>query len=571
LTKIFRMATKKQQNKISKVMREFYAGKLTTHGNKVTDVSQAKAIALSEAGFSNKKSSAKKKMAEGGVVISEYDDEKYMSKRHYLRDTIESFFGKQNVYFNSADWGGMPVWTVKGDLYEGTFIVMGDEDDVILMTRRFDSELGEDVNNTLMQVEWQDINGLNDLLNTAMIIKNSGSKMAEGGSVDSEGIDLFEDYDNIPDKVQKVLSKYAEAFEEGDYDGLKKASKAVEKVGYTFEYGLDGIAYDLRPIGTKGKSEMEEFAKGGKATSIPKSVIDKINEINSLIKWAEDKDNFVGGYFGGTYYEYLDFEKPIEIKNQFVYIEYNHGGGYTSFDRYNVNKKGEFDSNGLVELKSELSRILTAFRRAKKKYEKKGYFGKGGDVEKQNKEMVHSQVKEAKHHSEELSEILKEDKDIEAWVIAKMERATTDLSDVTHYLDGKNEKFAEGGGVGKEVLDEEFWKDIAHLWRSSHIDIDENGRWFNTGKYKGVNNTSGFYFTNESADLIVGLANSYKVNLSDVKRNNPDFTAFDYYKNDFEQKRNKKYANGGGVKTDDCGCDEGGVYHNPFLKSIFGI
>jgi len=329
------MATKKQQNKISKVMREFYAGKLTTHGNKVTDVSQAKAIALSEAGVSKKKSSAKK-------------------------------------------------------------------------------------------------------------------KMAEGGSVDSEGIDLFEDYDNIPEKVQKVLTKYAEAFEEGDYDGLKKASKAVEKVGYTFEYGLDGIAYDLRPIGTKGKSEIEEFAKGGKATSIPKSVIDKINEINSLIKWAEDKDNFVGGYFGGTYYEYLDFEKPIEIKNQFVYIEYNHGGGYTSFDRYNVNKKGEFDSNGLVELKSELSRILTAFRRAKKKYEKKGYFGKGGDVEKQNKEMVHSQVKEAKHHSEELSEILKQDKDIEAWVVAKMERATTDLSDVTHYLDGKNDNYAKGGDVHKD-------------------------------------------------------------------------------------------------------------------------
>jgi hypothetical protein len=49
-----------------------------------------------------------------------------------------------------------------------------------------------------------------------------------------------------------------------------------------------------------------------------------------------------------------------------------------------------------------------------------------------------------------LSEILKQDKDIEAWVVAKMERATTDLSDVTHYLDGKNDRYAKGGGVEQD-------------------------------------------------------------------------------------------------------------------------
>jgi hypothetical protein len=74
-----------------------------------------------------------------------------------------------------------------------------------------------------------------------------------------QGIDLFEDYQDIPLKVQKVLDKYQEDIEDGDYKGLEKALKELEKIGYTFEYGLDGIAYDLRPIGTQGKSEFMEF------------------------------------------------------------------------------------------------------------------------------------------------------------------------------------------------------------------------------------------------------------------------------------------------------------------------
>ena len=81
----------------------------------------------------------------------------------------------------------------------------------------------------------------------------------EGGETE-EGVDLFEDYDEIPDNVQEILQKYD--FEEGDYRTLEKAKKDVETVGYTFEYSLDGTAYDLRKIGQKGKSE-DEYAKGG--------------------------------------------------------------------------------------------------------------------------------------------------------------------------------------------------------------------------------------------------------------------------------------------------------------------
>ena len=63
----------------------------------------------------------------------------------------------------------------------------------------------------------------------------------------------------------------------------------------------------------------------------------------------------------------------------------------------------------------------------------------------ENKAMVNSQTKEIKHHADELSKVLGKHKNIESWVVGKIERASTDLSDVTHYLDGK--KYAKGGGV----------------------------------------------------------------------------------------------------------------------------
>lgn len=88
------------------------------------------------------------------------------------------------------------------------------------------------------------------------------SNYGEGGKTE-DGVDLFEDYENIPPKLQEVLDKHQEAFENGEYRDLEKALKEVNSIGYTFEYYLDGQAYDLRKIGEKGKSETEEYATGG--------------------------------------------------------------------------------------------------------------------------------------------------------------------------------------------------------------------------------------------------------------------------------------------------------------------
>ena len=83
-------------------------------------------------------------------------------------------------------------------------------------------------------------------------------EFSEGGEV---GVDLFEDYENIPPKVQKILDKYEDDFVNGSYEGLTKAVKELEAIGYTFDFYLDGVAYDLRKIGQKGKVEVAEMEK----------------------------------------------------------------------------------------------------------------------------------------------------------------------------------------------------------------------------------------------------------------------------------------------------------------------
>jgi len=69
----------------------------------------------------------------------------------------------------------------------------------------------------------------------------------------------------------------------------------------------------------------------------------------------------------------------------------------------------------------------------------------GGQLSDENKEMIENQSVEIMHHAKELEDVVKKTDVVEPWVIAKVERSATDLSDVTHYLDGESKKMADGG------------------------------------------------------------------------------------------------------------------------------
>jgi hypothetical protein len=144
-------------------------------------------------------------------------------------------------------------------------------------------------------------------------LKNALNKYEDGGLMDSQqGIDLFEDYENIPANVQSILDNHEDAFMDGDYKELQKALTQLKKIGYTFEYDLDGQAYDLRPIGTKGKSEMEEYEEGTEAFKQGGNVDSSVTKLNKLGIRTSDE-------FGDEFRDFLD---DLEEKNDGEYIGY---------------------------------------------------------------------------------------------------------------------------------------------------------------------------------------------------------------------------------------------------------
>jgi hypothetical protein len=60
--------------------------------------------------------------------------------------------------------------------------------------------------------------------------------------------DLFNTPELLPQKVKDILAKYEEMGT--SYDTCNNLIKELEQVGYTCEYGLDGIPYELTTIKT---------------------------------------------------------------------------------------------------------------------------------------------------------------------------------------------------------------------------------------------------------------------------------------------------------------------------------
>jgi hypothetical protein len=118
-------------------------------------------------------------------------------------------------------------------------------------------------------------------------------------------------------------------------------------------------------------------------------------------------------------------------------------------------------------------------------------FEDGGSIEESNYRMVVSQAKAIKHHADELLNVLTPDIEVEAWVVGKIERASTDLSDITHYIDGlsgENEEmevvsdtyFAEGGQLEKGVYYLGKPKKEGSVWAQKIVELDETGLSFAT-------------------------------------------------------------------------------------------
>lgn len=72
--------------------------------------------------------------------------------------------------------------------------------------------------------------------------------------------DLFQNYDLMPQNLKEICDKWFKVQLNGfDYIDCKLFLAEVEKIGYTFEYGLDAEPFNLRKITKNGPLEILLF------------------------------------------------------------------------------------------------------------------------------------------------------------------------------------------------------------------------------------------------------------------------------------------------------------------------
>ena len=291
------------------------------------------------------------------------------------------------------------------------------------------------------------------------------TKMADGGK--TQGYD---------DKKDESLGMTRGKLSLKDFVGNRKQKEHARRDDARFEergkmdhggYMADGGAVSTRELNKKIKSW---YMKTYPTDDMGKDIRDEIT-FKSLWNMMHQ---------GYDVYEVLDvydsvvrervFEKLSQILGVDYDVVYNKWLGYAdggmmadggSVD-YKLEVINQYSDEKLARIYSHLndydySEILAEIKGDpgerknivskifKEVVERDNQMADGGSVAKGNYEMLLSQAKEVMHHAEELMQVAKPDMDVEAWVVAKAERAATDLSDITHYLDGL--KMAMGGMV----------------------------------------------------------------------------------------------------------------------------
>ena len=308
-----------------------------------------------------------------------------------------------------------------------------------------------------------------------------GEKFEEGGEV----------IDRISEMV-KHWNKYGWAssnINNDDSEFFKRIGKSYIDTATTSFTGNDINYYDADRVEVAGGSFKQKFATGGTTDCGCHKMeeggsMDYKNKLGLVkVKFKNPKYNYSTNvsanttekdarkYFVGQMFNVGSY--PREIMREVVDIEfydkgtYAEGGeisedklwgwvktiddenllswcGFSSKKEFEDSTDTNYSKRNLFE--SNYDDLLYA-------YENKSEYGfsKGGEIANSNNEMLQSQLKAVEHHAKELSSIVTDKTPVEAWVVGKIERASTDLSDITHYLDGA--KFEYGG----ELID------VSHL------------------------------------------------------------------------------------------------------------
>ena len=97
-----------------------------------------------------------------------------------------------------------------------------------------------------------------------------------------------------------------------------------------------------------------------------KAIINRVEEINAMLPKINELDYFVTTYDGGTFPYYIILTKPIEIKNQYVYI-YEKQSRNIPCDFYNFEKRYNANSDKVIGGYDDLLYSLNLIRKEFKK------------------------------------------------------------------------------------------------------------------------------------------------------------------------------------------------------------
>lgn len=214
------------------------------------------------------------------------------------------------------------------------------------------------------------------------------------------------------------------------------------------------------PLHDRDMSKEKQFAKGGATVSVNQQTANEIAEHLGGKKNLADKVNAYDFYAieNGLFFKLrnprANIVKIILNKNGLYNVEIGRLRG--------INYKIIYDASNLYA--DMLMPIVAKYAGVDLASEKpmSSSYEDGGQTEvaDENKEMVLNQNEQIRHHTNELEEAAKESDHIPAWVVGKIERSATDISDATHFLEGGAGKYAKGGQTKKRAIikftDEEY-------------------------------------------------------------------------------------------------------------------
>ena len=150
---------------------------------------------------------------------------------------------------------------------------------------------------------------------------------------------------------------------------------------------ISGKAFTITPKDlfeiTMKNNTKRNYAKGGKVKKFPIAVQRRVDEINAMLPKVLVANDYPSTYAGSTMESYVVLKKPIEIKNQYVYINADKMRDNYPFEkRYNVNDREDnyMSSNGRQALMYDLGIIKKAFTKLLKN---DSSYAKGGEIKEE--------------------------------------------------------------------------------------------------------------------------------------------------------------------------------------------